>query len=409
MWESPIDDFGLLLPAFVMPNHPSLRPILDDASRRLAAAGLSSGLLGYQGDAAQVAAIAEAIYESVRALGITYVNPPASWDMRSNPSTLGQRIRTPGEVIAERAGTCIDTAVLIASLLENAGLNPILTLVPGHGLVGYWRTDDDDNAFPASIWPIKSAMNLVDDGHIALFETTTVCGGVESEPFAAAIGEGRRRVVGSGALEASTESQSRFIDVVTARRRNRVFPIPAKITQTDGTVEVVEYKPREFPSTCYRQRSQPRAAPPGRASPRTLRRPGSQVEELAARPEPAQSAHQLPIADKVACRPACAARLARNHQGPAAVRLFGVPASAVQPDERAQPRQPGRDQPTGRRAAGDAAHHRARAGHLMHRVRRTSRVCGALHPSPGVKKIPATTILSSRSAPACGRPRARAR
>ena len=246
VWESPIDDFGLMLPAFVMPNHPSLRPILDDASRRLAAAGLNSGLSGYQGDAAQVAGIAAAIYESVRALGITYVDPPASWDMMSNPSTFGQRIRTPGEVIAERAGTCIDTAVLIASLLENVGLNPILTLVPKHALVGYWRTDADDSSFPASIWPIKSAMNLVDDGHIALFETTTVCGGPDSEPFAVAVNEGRRRVVEYGALEASTESQSRFIDVVPARRRNRVFPIPAKITRDDGTVEVVEYKPQEF-------------------------------------------------------------------------------------------------------------------------------------------------------------------
>ncbi|MBC7593528.1 MAG: DUF3320 domain-containing protein [Kineosporiaceae bacterium] len=243
---APFDDYALMLAAFVMPNHPSLRPVLDDASRRLAAMGLDSGLSGYQGDAAHVTGIVAAIYESVRALGLTYVNPPASWDMHSNPDIWGQRVRSPGEVLGERAGTCLDTAVLMASLLENVGLKPILVVVPGHALVAYWRADREDLAFPAPVWPIASGMNFIDEGNIGTFETTTLCGREQSTPFEGAVAEGRRRIVDFGALDDRGAALSFFVDVASARVRNRVLPIPARIVHDDGTIEIVEYKPQDF-------------------------------------------------------------------------------------------------------------------------------------------------------------------
>ncbi|CAN5298773.1 DUF3320 domain-containing protein [soil metagenome] len=253
VWEKPLDDYALMLAAFVMPNHPSLRPVLDAASNKLTQRGEDSGLSGYQGGSRHVDAIVECIYEAVRDLGITYVEPPAAWDLASVEGTGGQRVRTPGEVLDERAATCLDTAVLFASLLENVGLSPIIALVPGHALVGFWRSDSDESVFPASVWPITSSINLVDDGHIGLFETTTVCGGADSKAYPEAVDVGRRRVIEKGALEGESSETSRFIDVVSARRRNRVLPIPARIIHPDGNVEIVEYAPQAFTINLLRE------------------------------------------------------------------------------------------------------------------------------------------------------------
>lgn len=239
---SPIDSYALDLAAFVMPNHPALRPVLDDASRRLAAAGEAAGLSGYQGTQKHIDTMVECIYEAVRSLGATYVNPPASWDMNHNVG--GQRIRTPGEVLGERIGTCLDTAALFASLLENVGLRPVLVLVKGHAFVGYWR--QDGLAFPSPVYSTADGVNAVDTGALALFETTTVCGGLQSAPYSDAVKRGRANLDEYHTLSGEGAEAARFVDVVPARLRSGIYPVPARHVRADGTVELVEYKPQEF-------------------------------------------------------------------------------------------------------------------------------------------------------------------
>ncbi|AHG92546.1 hypothetical protein J421_5011 (plasmid) [Gemmatirosa kalamazoonensis] len=64
-----------------------------------------------------------------------------------------QAIRSPTNIATHRTATCIDIACLFASLLENAGQNPLLVVVEGpnfaHALAGYrahgepaWETND---------------------------------------------------------------------------------------------------------------------------------------------------------------------------------------------------------------------------------------------------------------------------
>ena len=53
-----------------------------------------------------------------------------------------QRTRLPRESLAGRAANCIDGAVLFASLLEGASLNPAIVLVPGHAFVGWEAWED---------------------------------------------------------------------------------------------------------------------------------------------------------------------------------------------------------------------------------------------------------------------------
>jgi hypothetical protein len=61
------------------------------------------------------------------------------------PAVWSQRVRLPDEVWRDRRANCIDSSVLIASVLERIGQRALIVLVPGHAFVGY-RTGADGGA-----------------------------------------------------------------------------------------------------------------------------------------------------------------------------------------------------------------------------------------------------------------------
>jgi hypothetical protein len=64
-----------------------------------------------------------------------YINPPPSYSGELD----SQRLRVPSMVLAERAGTCIDLALLFAACLELIDIYPVVFLLEGHALPGWWR------------------------------------------------------------------------------------------------------------------------------------------------------------------------------------------------------------------------------------------------------------------------------
>jgi hypothetical protein len=72
---------------------------------------------------------------------LTYINPPPTFTDRS------QRLRTPSDVMARRAGTCIDLALLLAACLEYVGISPTIFLLEGHAFPGYWRSEESQRDF----------------------------------------------------------------------------------------------------------------------------------------------------------------------------------------------------------------------------------------------------------------------
>ena len=74
--------------------------------------------------------------------GVRHSEPPASW------SDLGQQVRSPGDVLTWRVGTPLDTVVLLAAALEQAGIRPLLWLAEGHAFLGYWREERSANQPP---------------------------------------------------------------------------------------------------------------------------------------------------------------------------------------------------------------------------------------------------------------------
>lgn len=126
-----------LLAAFVRPNDPAVDGVLRQAALRLTQGGGGPGFDGYRGGCkARVWAMAEAIYVATADLGLTYVLPPASFER------LGQKVRSPTEILERRVATCLDLTLLLAACFEQAGLNPVLILTRGHAFLGLWLTDD---------------------------------------------------------------------------------------------------------------------------------------------------------------------------------------------------------------------------------------------------------------------------
>lgn len=127
-----------LLASFSMPNDPAVDRILRDASLILRNAGKDDGIDGYKTKSRQrVWEIASAIYSAIANLGISYAVPPASFERD------GQKIRLPSHVVENRIATCLDSTMLYASALEQAGLNPIVALPEGHAVVGVWLQPEE--------------------------------------------------------------------------------------------------------------------------------------------------------------------------------------------------------------------------------------------------------------------------
>ena len=127
-----------LLAAYVSPNDPAIAGVLKEAARLLEREGHDGSMDGYQsGDPGRAWMLSGAIWSAVTGLGLTYSNPPASFEIQ------GQKIRLPERVTREGLATCLDTSLFMAAAWEQAGLNPVVVFTEGHAFVGVWLVDRD--------------------------------------------------------------------------------------------------------------------------------------------------------------------------------------------------------------------------------------------------------------------------
>ncbi len=201
-----------ILAAFVMPNHPSIEPILKDAASLLKTWTEDSSLSGYQtGNPKRAWLSVAAIYTALSKLGISYINPPASFE-RS-----GQKVRTPDRILETRLGTCFDLSLLCVSCIEAAGLNPIVVLHNGHAYPGAWLKNETFS--PAAIDDIQTLRKRSELGEIVFFESTSLTSDIPRE-FNQAVLDAAPRL----------EMDDEFIlgiDIKSARRE-RIRPIPLR-------------------------------------------------------------------------------------------------------------------------------------------------------------------------------------
>ena len=139
------DKDGQWLPSFVLPRDPAVVSAVELAQRyvRVLRDNPSAGFEGYQAAPTtdedqlrevdlQVQAIWAALLHEWQ---LGYINPPPSYSSKLD----SQRLRTPSTILGARAGTCIDLALLFAACLELIDVYPVIFLLNGHALPGYWR------------------------------------------------------------------------------------------------------------------------------------------------------------------------------------------------------------------------------------------------------------------------------
>ncbi len=136
---------GRWLPSFVQPRDPAVTQAVAQAQRyvRVLRDDPTAGFEGYQlADPADEESL-RGVDRQVQALWSTllhdwqlgYINPPPTY----SEALDSQRLRLPGTVREQRAGTCIDLALLFAACLELVDIYPVVFLLEGHALPGWWR------------------------------------------------------------------------------------------------------------------------------------------------------------------------------------------------------------------------------------------------------------------------------
>jgi len=139
---------GRWLPSFVQPRDPAVLRAVEQAQRynRVLRDDPNAGFEGYQmaikGDEDSLRSVdrqVEAIWATLlHDWRLGYINPPPSY----SGSLDSQRLRTPSMVFDSRSGTCIDLALLFAACLELIDIHPVIFLLEGHALPGWWRHPD---------------------------------------------------------------------------------------------------------------------------------------------------------------------------------------------------------------------------------------------------------------------------
>jgi len=163
----------VLTAKYVNPLDPKIKNFVDSKDGLLAKAmGDKYYVSGYM-DPDNIMPQLEAVYNAIRDYGMAYVN---------DTSTLikdgcFQRVRDPATVLENHSGNCIELSILMASIYESMGFEPIIVFPDKHAIVGVVM---NSNVYPSnSKMPVDAKVLTIrlgnDNGFIdALFLESTM-------------------------------------------------------------------------------------------------------------------------------------------------------------------------------------------------------------------------------------------
>lgn len=209
--------------SFVTPNIPEITVLHTKVSELLRNNTKDGSIIGYELDKNRVLETMSSIYQVISNLGIEYALPPTELGMK------GQLIRTPIEVLKSKVGTCIEMAILYATLCEACNLNPIIVIIKGHAFAGVWLEDNlfDFNAVYSYEEIEKRIARGIND--IELVECTYMNAG-RNKSFEQAIRSAR------GSLD------NDFVCAIDIKRSHYfgIRPIPSRVVE-NGEVKLIDY------------------------------------------------------------------------------------------------------------------------------------------------------------------------
>ena len=209
-----------LLAAFCMPNNPAVDTLISKASMLLRRAANGASMSGYQTNSREhVGQQIAAIYSSIADENLQYANPPASF------GTDGQKIRMPDRIFNGKLATCLDLAMLIASCMEQVGLNAVVLFKKEHAWVGCWLVP---NSFPTpTVEDAQAIRKRVQTGEFIVFETT-VLAAHNKATLRAAMQLGQQHLVDG-------RDFCFAVDIKRSRER-RIKPLPSRSDVAVATV-----------------------------------------------------------------------------------------------------------------------------------------------------------------------------
>ncbi len=160
--------FPELLAALVQPNDPAVDKVLHHAGELLANQGLSPDWNGYRSEPNAIINKLHAIWLTLSNYGINYALPArGEIDIEEG---VHQKVRTPSQIMQGGCATCLDTTMLMAAVIAQAGFNPLIIHIPGHAFVGVLLKDE---CLKSPIVESSATLrNLVELGEMLVLETT---------------------------------------------------------------------------------------------------------------------------------------------------------------------------------------------------------------------------------------------
>lgn len=157
-----------LLAAFCMPNEVSVEKLLRATSELLRKNGHEGTLHPYEkADPKRIWIQVAAVWNTLLALKLDYAYPPSSFER------TGQKVRTPDAITESRRATCLDSTMLLASLLEQMQLHPVVVLEQGHAYVGVWlKSDGFVRPYTDDLLTLRKRVQLKE---LLVIETTLLC------------------------------------------------------------------------------------------------------------------------------------------------------------------------------------------------------------------------------------------
>ena len=120
-WQDRFDYGPAILASFVTKDDPIIQQVAGWVS------GQAGGVAANASDEKAIQFL-QVLYTFMAANHIAYQTPPSG----EFNGQFGQHIKYGRDVLQNRAGTCVDLAILYGSVCEAVGLEPVLFLIPGH-------------------------------------------------------------------------------------------------------------------------------------------------------------------------------------------------------------------------------------------------------------------------------------
>jgi hypothetical protein len=133
-------DLGWAFAGYVNPRDPVVDEVL--AAARMLDPGFDAGTLDRDADIDLRRAAA--VWAALEQRGLRYADGDPA--LSRGPTVWSQRVRLLGDVWRDRRANCLDSSVLIASILERLGMHVFIVLVPGHAFVGFRATSSTGDA-----------------------------------------------------------------------------------------------------------------------------------------------------------------------------------------------------------------------------------------------------------------------